>query len=91
MIFDSMTIIAYAAGLILVYLLCLVFIRPLKRLFRAAVSGVLGGIMLAAVNLAGGFMGIQIAINPITALLSGILGIPGAVLIACLTYFLQLS
>lgn len=91
MIFDSMTIAAYSTGLILAYLLCLVFIKPLRRLIRLAVSGVIGGIMLAAVNLAGGFLGIQIAINPLTALLGGILGIPGTVLIAYLTYFFRLS
>lgn len=86
MFFDGMSIMAYAVGLILVYILCLVFIKPLKRLFRLTVDGVLGGFMLAAVNFIGGFMGMQIAINPLTALLCGVLGVPGIILIAALKY-----
>ena len=44
--------------------------------------------MLAAVNLVGGFMGMHIAINPLTALISGVLGVPGMGLIIALQYIL---
>lgn len=88
MLFDGMSIMAYAVGLILVYLLCWIFIRPLKWIFKLGINSVLGGFMLAAVNLVGGFMGMHISINPLTALISGVLGVPGMGLIIALQYIL---
>ena len=88
MLFDGMSIMAYAVGLILVYFLCWIFIRPLKWIFKLGINSVLGGFMLAAVNLVGGFMGMNISINPLTALISGVLGVPGMGLIIALQYIL---
>lgn len=88
MLFDGMSILAYCFGLILIYILCRVFSKPLARLLKLLVSGILGGLTLAAINLVGGFAGICIAINPLTALISGVLGLPGIALIILLKYFL---
>ena len=39
-------------------------------------------------NLAGGLIGVTIAINPVTALTVGMLGIPGLLLILLLQFFI---
>ena len=88
MIFDSMSILAYCLGLVLIYIICRVFSKPLKWFLKLAVSGLMGGFILAAVNLVGGFAGMSISINPLSALITGVLGIPGIALIIILQYIL---
>lgn len=88
MIFDTMSIIAYVIGLVLLYVCCWIFIRPLKWLFKLMLSSVIGGLILAAINFFGGFVGVHIIINPLSALITGLLGIPGVVLIVLLQFLL---
>ena len=88
MAFDTMSIIAYVVGLIILYFMCWLFIRPLKGLFKLLINGVLGGFILAAINFFGGFVGLHIVINPLTALITGLLGVPGVVLIIILQFIL---
>ena len=49
-------------------------------------NAILGGIALWLINTAGKFIGISVAINPVTALTVGFLGIPGLILILLLQY-----
>jgi inhibitor of the pro-sigma K processing machinery len=55
-------------------------------LFRFIINGIIGGVVLWLLNLIGGLIGISIAINPVTALMVGFLGIPGLVLILLIQY-----
>lgn len=88
MVFDTMSIIAYVVGLILIYVCCWIFIRPLKWLFKLLFNGVLGGLILVAINFIGSFAGLHITINPLSALITGLLGVPGVVLIVILQFIL---
>jgi len=81
-------IIAYALGLVLLYFLGWLLLVPLKLLFRFLINGVIGGIALWVLNLIGGLIGVTIAINPVTALTVGFLGIPGLILILLLQIIL---
>jgi inhibitor of the pro-sigma K processing machinery len=81
-------IIAYALGLVLLYFVGWLLLVPLKLLFRFLVNGVIGGIALWVLNLIGRLIGVTIAINPITALTVGFLGIPGLILILILQIIL---
>lgn len=78
---------AYAAGLFLIYILGRFLIIPLKWAGRLILSSIIGGIVIAAVNLIGGFWGIFVPLNLLTAAVVGLLGIPGAV---CLLLFFNL-
>ncbi len=84
--FDITSILAYAAGLVLMFVFCRIFIKPIKWLLKLLINGVLGGLILAAVNFVGGFAGITILINPLSALLAGLLGVPGVILVIILQY-----
>lgn len=81
-------ILAYAAGLILLYFIGWILIIPIKYLVKLIINGVIGGILLLLVNLLGGFIGIHIAINPITAIIAGFLGVPGVILLIVMQYIL---
>lgn len=88
MVFDTMSIIAYTVGLVLLYICCWIFIRPLKWLFKLLMNSIVGGLILAAINFFGSFVGIHIIINPLSALITGLLGVPGVLLIIILQFIL---
>ena len=88
MFFDTMSISAYALGLVLIFIFCRIFITPIKWIIKLLINGIVGGLILATVNFVGGFAGITVIINPLTALLSGLLGVPGVILVIILQYIL---
>lgn len=79
-------VLAYALGLVLLYLIGWLLLVPLKLLLRFFINALMGGLALWLLNLAGGLIGVTIAINPITALTVGFLGIPGLLLILLLQF-----
>lgn len=72
---------AYAAGLFLIYLLGKFLIVPLKWVGRLILSSIIGGVFILALNLVGGHWGIFLPLNLLTAAITGLLGIPGVVLL----------
>lgn len=84
-IVENLTVfLSYAFGLFLLYLIARLFLVPLRILLRLLYNGVIGGLLLWLVNLVGGFFGVMIPINPITALAAGFLGVPGVILLLLL-------
>lgn len=81
-------IVALAAGLIIMALIGYLLLIPRRFLWRMAAGGVLGAIVLFIMNLFKGIIGFSVALNPFTALIVGILGLPGALLIALLTVYI---
>ena len=81
-------VLAYALGLVLLYLIGWLLLVPLKFLLRFLISGIIGGVALWILNQVGGLIGVTIAINPITALTIGLLGIPGLLLILLLQFII---
>lgn len=81
MVFGFSTIIAFAIGLIALYILGKILVVPVRILTKLIINGIVGGITLVIVNLVGGLIGISIAITPVTALIAGFLGVPGVVLL----------
>ncbi|HZK57120.1 MAG TPA: pro-sigmaK processing inhibitor BofA family protein [Clostridia bacterium] len=81
-------ILAYAVGLILLYAVGWILVIPLKWTVKLIWNGMLGGIMLFIINLIGRIWGIHLTINPFSAVLVGVLGVPGAVMLILLKYML---
>ncbi|MGI6200044.1 MAG: pro-sigmaK processing inhibitor BofA family protein [Christensenellales bacterium] len=77
-------VLAYMLGLVLLYVVGWLLLVPLKWLIRLIGNGILGGVLLWLFNLVGGFWGLGIAINPITALVTGFFGVPGVALLLIL-------
>ncbi|RJQ27544.1 MAG: pro-sigmaK processing inhibitor BofA [Peptococcaceae bacterium] len=75
-------------GLLFLYFLGTVFVQPLRFLLRLAVCVLVGGALLAVINLAFGYYGLHVAINPVTLLTAGILQVPGVVLLVLINYFI---
>ncbi len=75
------TIFSYLVGLTLLFILGIIFVFPIKKIFQLIGNGIMGGLTLILFNLIGGIFGLQIIINPLNALIVGLLGVPGVVII----------
>lgn len=85
---DIGTIFYYGTGLFLLYILGLILVWPIKKILKLLINGVLGGILLFVFNIIGGYFGLGIEINPLNAIIVGILGVPGVVLLLILQMIL---
>lgn len=81
-------ILAFAVGFVIMALLGYLLLVPTRFLWRMAAGGVLGAVVLAVINFFNPITGVTIALNPITALTVGLLGLPGALLIAVLSIYI---
>ena len=84
---DLNVIFAYLFGIVLILFIGKIFLMPLKLVFKLIYNGIIGGIMLYIINLIGSHFGFALALNPITALVAGFLGIPGVVLLILVKFF----
>lgn len=87
--FNSELVGAYALGLVLLFVFIKIFYVPLKAAVKLALSAVGGGVILYVFNLAGSLVGMQIGLNLFTALVAGLLGIPGMSLLLILQIVLK--
>ena len=65
-----------------------IFSVPLIALFKLIVNSVLGGLLIFIINLIGSAWEFHIGLNVVTAVLVGLLGIPGAILLIILKLFI---
>lgn len=66
-----------------------VFRAPLKVALRLLGNTLLGFLALGLVNLTAGFTGIALGLNPLNALIIGVLGAPGFVLLLLTRWLLS--
>lgn len=71
------------AGIVVLFLL----IKLLKWPIKIILNGILGVVILYIVNLIGTSFNFSLAINPITALIAGFLGIPGVIVLIIIRLF----
>ena len=75
--FDLNYIIAFFFGVLVLYILAKLLYAPMRIILRFLGNTVTGGLLLALFNMVGSFWGVQIGLNVITAVITGIMGIPG--------------
>ncbi|HBV67180.1 MAG TPA: SigmaK-factor processing regulatory BofA [Clostridiales bacterium] len=78
---DVGIVLAYSAGIMLIFMVSWIFVRPLKFLGRLVLNSILGALFLMIFNYFGQYTGVYIGVNEITALMLGTLGVPGFVAI----------
>lgn len=78
-----------AIGLFLLLALFLTILaKPIKWVLKLLLNALIGFIILFIVNFFGGFIGINITVGWISALVAGILGIPGVILLILVETFI---
>lgn len=80
-------LLAYAFGMLLLYLLGYLFLVPLKTAAKLVANSAAAGVLLLVINLVGGRFGFLLPLNLFSALLVGMLGLPGLVLLFVLNRF----
>lgn len=81
---DTHTAIIYLACILCVLIVGRIFYVPIRYIVKLLINSVLGGILLYILNIVGGAFGVHIGIHIGTAIIVGILGIPGAILLIVL-------
>ena len=71
---------AYAFGMLVVYLLGRFLLVPLKWTLWCLASSLLGGLVIVVINTVFSSWGVLIPLNTITAVITGILGVPGLIM-----------
>lgn len=74
-------IIGYGIGILAIYIVAKLLSVPIRIISRLIFNGIAGGITLLLVNFVGEIFGITVAINALSALIAGLLGVPGVVLL----------
>lgn len=85
---DKNTIIVYLGCIFFIFLIGRIFIIPLKSILKLIGNSILGGILIFVINLIGGIFNFHIGLNIGTALIVGILGLPGAALLVLLKFII---
>ena len=75
-------LLAYALGIFALYVVGYIFLVPIKIILRLVINSVAGAISILLINGIGGYWGIHISLNVLSAVIVGILGVPGAILLA---------
>lgn len=85
---EANTIITYLACIFFLFIIGRVFILPLKSILKLIGNSILGGLLIFVINLIGGIWNFHIGLNIVTAIVVGILGLPGAILLIVLRFFM---
>lgn len=73
---DGTTVIIYLACIIVLLMIGKIFYIPLKHILKLLLNSVLGGFIIYIVNIIGSTYNFHIGLNYVTAIFTGILGIP---------------
>ena len=75
----------YVGAIVLIFLVGKIFLWPLKIVLKLAASSLIGGLAILLINWLGAGFGVLIPLNLISAVIVGVLSIPGVVLLLILT------
>lgn len=88
---DFNVVVPFLACIVLLFIFGKIFVWPLKSIFKLIINSILGGVLIYVINIIGMNFNFHIGLNLLTAILVGILGIPGAALLIVLKIILRLE
>ena len=83
---DNNAIITFLACVAALFLFGRALVVPIKTILKLVINSILGAVLIYIINLIGTSFNFHIGINIITALVVGILGVPGAGLLVILRF-----
>ena len=81
------TVALAAAVVVAIYVLIKILSAPIKKIFKLLINTLLGFVLLWLLNFFGGGLGISLDLTLLNALIVGLLGIPGVLLLLALQLF----
>ena len=73
--------ITFIIAIAVLFIVLKILSLPMKLIIKLVVNGLIGGVVIWIINLIGASFGFAITLNWITALVVGILGIPGVIIL----------
>lgn len=74
-------VIAFGIGLLALWLICKLLGMSIKIIWKLVVNALIGAVILILFNLIGGIFGVTIGITFLTALIAGVFGVPGVIVL----------
>lgn len=74
-------------GVLLIWLMIKIFATPIKWALKLLLNTILGFVILFVFNFLGEYIGITITVGWVSALVAGVLGIPGIILLLLIENF----
>lgn len=81
------TVVGYLLGVLIIFVAAKIFFAPLKVILKFIINSIVGIGILLIINLLSPLLNIYIGINAVSALVVGILGVPGLCLLMLLQVF----
>lgn len=85
---DIGIVLAYSAGIMLIFMLSWILVIPFKIVGKFVLNALVGGLLIILFNFFGQLTGVNIGVNEITALIVGLLGVPGFIAILAIKLLL---
>lgn len=84
----GLIVLAWILGVLIVFAFGKAMLLPLKIIMQLVLNAILGGVAILIINLIGTPFGFTLSLNFISALITGILGLPGIILLVTLKFLL---
>ena len=81
------TVLMAIAVIVGVYLLIRILKKPIKFIFKILLNALFGFVILFAINWLGEPVGFELGLNLVNALVAGVLGVPGVILLIVIKLF----
>lgn len=81
---EIMVFLAYGLGIFIIFFFGKLLLLPVKMIGKLIANSLLGAGLIALINIVGAGFGIGIPLNVINAIITGVLGVPGAVMLLVL-------
>lgn len=83
---DFSMILYFVLGLVVLYVFSWIFFAPLRIIGKLVLNAMLGAVLIVALGWIGGPF--TLALNPISAMVVGVLGIPGVIVLYLIKFLL---
>lgn len=83
-----MEYLVFIGAVVAVFIILKILAWPIKKIVKILINIAIGAVLLLIVNYVGAFFNFMIPINWISALVVGLLGIPGVVILAILQFII---
>lgn len=83
-----MDYLVFIGAAVAVFIILKIFAWPIKKIVKMLINIAVGGLLLVLVNYVGAYFGFALTINWISALIVGVLGIPGLIILVILHFII---
>ena len=85
---DMSVILPYIGAIVIFFIVLKLLALPFKIIIKLVLNGIIGGLIIFGINFIGANLGFMLPLEWWSAILVGILGIPGAIIILLIQLFL---